>query len=179
MIILLIVAISAAFVTGSAELSALASLDVLCVRNGELWRLFSGHLAHLSWRQYAIDTSVFILLYATYGKRAGASIAVTLSLFAALSVSVAVVVLGMHQVYGGLSGLTCAALSAILLSLISERPRRAFPYLMSLIYIIYLVYLSGYVSGVKVAHEAHMAGAISGLGFALFHELKSSRCCRE
>ena len=41
------------------------------------WRLFSGHLAHLSWSHYVMDSPVFILLYATYSKRVASTAAHT------------------------------------------------------------------------------------------------------
>lgn len=170
MIFAIVVAIVAALVTASAELSSLASLDTSRVMAGEFWRLFSGHLAHLSWRQYAMDAPVFILLQATYGRRATPSAAIFLALSAALSVSVAVIFAGMHQVYGGLSGLSCAAVSAILVTMIVEQPRRTFPYLMGLVFCVYLLFTGGFASGVRVAHEAHVAGAASGLAFALIRD---------
>ena len=167
MIFAITVAIVAALVTASADLSSLASLDTSRVMAGEFWRLFTGHATHLSWRQYAIDAPVFILLYATYSRRVAPSSAVFLALFAALSVSLAVILAGMHQVYGGLSGLSCAAVSAILVAMIREHPRQTFPYLMGAMFCVYLLFTGGFASGVRVAHEAHVAGAVSGLVFGL------------
>ena len=167
MIFAIITTIIAAMVTASADLSSLASLDVSRVMAGEFWRLFSGHLAHLSWSQFFIDTPVFILLYATYSRKAGPSSAILLSVFSALFVSLAVIFVGMHEVYGGLSGLSCAALAAILLTMIIEQPRQIFLYLMGVIFCIYLLFMGGVVSGVKVAQEAHLTGVVSGLVFVL------------
>jgi membrane associated rhomboid family serine protease len=166
----IITAIIAAVVTSSADLSSLASLDVSRVMAGEFWRLFSGHLTHLSWNQYAIDAPVFILLYATYSKKVAPSSAIFLSLFAALSVSLAVIFAGMHKVYGGFSGLSCAAVSAILLTMIMEQPRRILPYLMCFIYCLYLLFMGGFASGVRVAYEAHIAGAVSGIVFEFIRD---------
>jgi membrane associated rhomboid family serine protease len=166
----IIAAVIAALVTASANLSSLAALDTSRVMAGELWRLFSGHMAHLSWKQYAVDTPVFILLYETYGKRAGPSSAMVLTMFSALSVALAVISAGTHEVYGGFSGLSCAAVSAILFTMIIEQPRRPSPYLMGLMYCVYLLFMEGLASGVRVAHEAHVAGAVSGLIFALLRD---------
>lgn len=177
MIFAILIAIIAALVTTSAELSSLAALDVAKVMDGEFWRLFSGHLAHLSWRHYAADVPVFTLLYITYARKTAPSSAVLLSIFAALSVSLVVIFAGMHQVYGGLSGLSCAAVSAILLTMIMEQPRQTLPYLMSIIYCIYLLCMGGHASGVKVAHEAHLAGAASGLAFVLMPGWRASTRC--
>jgi len=173
MIFAVVVVMAAAIVTGSEDLSSLLALDASQVMNGELWRLFSGHLAHLSWRQFAVDAPVFIPLYAIHSKRAGVPRSIALSLFAALCVSGTVVLTGIHEVYGGLSGLSCAAVSAILLSMIMGRSGGVFPYLMAIGYGTYLLFAGGAASGVRVAQEAHIAGAVSGLVFALFGDAKS------
>jgi membrane associated rhomboid family serine protease len=78
-------------------------------------------------------------------------------------------------VYGGFSGLSCAAVSAILFTMIIEQPRRPSPYLMGLMYCVYLLFMESLASGVRVAHEAHVAGAVSGLIFALIrHHIQKS-----
>jgi rhomboid family GlyGly-CTERM serine protease len=161
-----LVAVAAAILTASADLSSLSALDVSQVMAGELWRLFSGHLTHLSWRHYAVDAPVFMILYTVYSKQNTPSSAVLLALFAALSVSFSVILVGTHQLYGGLSGLSCAALSAILFSMVREDPKQIQPYFLCLAYGIYLMFMGGISSGVPVAHEAHIAGAFSGLVFA-------------
>ncbi len=178
------VAIMAAVVTASAAASGFASLDVSRTIGGEVWRLFTGHLAHVTWRQYAIDAPAFVFLYASYCRRAGFLSAFLLSLFAALSVSSAVILAGMHQVYGGLSGLSCAAVSALLVGMIMDHPRRAAPYAMCFIYGAYLLFMGGITSGVRVAQEAHAAGAIAGTVFVLtaplfqrFYEKMHRLCC--
>jgi len=173
MIFALVIVMAAAIVTGSGGLSELLALDASRVMDGELWRLFSGHLAHLSWRQFAVDAPVFMLFYTIYSKRVGVPRSIGLSLFAALCVSGTVILTGMHQVYGGLSGLSCAAVSAILLSMIMGRSGGVFPYLMAFVYGAYLLFAGGAASGVRVAQEAHIAGAISGLVFAFFCAAKS------
>jgi rhomboid family GlyGly-CTERM serine protease len=164
----------AGLVTASGHLSSLSALDASQVRAGELWRLFSGHLAHLSWRHYWVDAPVFIALYATYGRRTDRASALLLLLLAALTVSLTVLVADIHQVYGGLSGLSCAAVSAILLLLVLERPRQLFPYLMSAMYCCYLLFMGGASSGVPVAHEAHLAGSVAGVVFVLIKALRAS-----
>ncbi len=163
----LIIAVIAAVVTASADLSSIASLDVSRVLGGEVWRLVTGHLTHLTWRQYAVDTAAFVLLYATYGRKAGSVAAVCLFLFAALCVSASVVLMGTHQVYGGLSGLSCAALFALLFAAIMEQPRRVTAYLVGFVCCAYLYFMGGSGSGVNVAGEAHVAGSLAGMVFAL------------
>ena len=168
------IAALAGLVTASGHLSSLAALDASQLRDGELWRLFSGHLAHLSWRHYWVDAPAFIALYASYGRRADRASALLLLLLAAITVSLTVVVAGIHQVYGGLSGLSCAAVSALLLLLVLERPRQLFPYLMSALYCCYLLFMGGVSSGVPVAHEAHLAGSAAGVLFVLASTAKKA-----
>lgn len=161
-----LIAACAGVVTASAHLSSLMALDTSQVWAGQWWRILSGHLAHLTWRQYAVDAPVFIGLYSIYRKRSGAVSALVLSLFAAVTVSLAVMLAGRHQVYGGLSGVSCAAVTALLCSMINERPRQAFPYLMSAMFCSYLLFMGGLAGGVEVAQEAHLTGAASGVLFA-------------
>lgn len=167
MIAPLLIAALAAAVTASAQLSSVAALDSSRVLGGELWRLCSGHLAHLSWRHFLMDAPVFVALYATLGRRISNGKASRLMLLSSLVVSVVVVVGGMHEVYGGLSGLSCAAVGALLAGLIRERPSRPLPWLLAAGFSGYLFSLEGLASGVAVAHEAHLAGVGAGalLGF--------------
>ncbi len=167
MIFAVVFVLISAAVTASADLSALASLDVSRVLSGELWRLLSGHTAHLTWRQYLVDAPAFAALYATYSRKSGSFSALALALLAALVVSIAVILSGNYQVYGGCSGLSCAALSAILLAAILEQPRQIAPYLVGFFYCLYLLFVGGAASGVQVAREAHLAGAVAGVIFVL------------
>jgi membrane associated rhomboid family serine protease len=167
MIFAVSLAIAAGLVTASARLSGIAALDVSRVVAGELWRIFTCHGAHLSWRQYAADAPAFVLLLAAYVRRTSALSALFLTLFASLTVSLAVVAAGVHQVYGGLSGLSCAVASALLCMMIGDEPRRPFSYLLAAAFVLYLLFMGGVAGGVRVAHEAHGAGTLSGLLFAL------------
>jgi membrane associated rhomboid family serine protease len=174
MIFSFVVAIIAAAVTASADLSSIASLDTSRVLSGEVWRLLTGHITHLTWRQYAVDATAFVFLYATYSRMAGSASSVSLALFSALAVSAAVIFTGMHQVYGGLSGLSCAALSAILITSIMEHPRQITLYLVGFAYCAYLLFIEGIASDVNVAGEAHIAGAILGVVFVLMWRNKGA-----
>jgi membrane associated rhomboid family serine protease len=165
--IFLFIALMASVVTASADLSSLAALDTSRVLSGEVWRIFTGHLSHLTWRQFVLDVPAFIFLYLAYCNISGTVAAVSLSLFSSLIVSSSVIFAGMHQVYGGLSGLSCAALSAILLVIIIKNPRQTYTYMLAAVFCIYLVSMRGIASDVTVAWEAHIAGAISGVVFVL------------
>jgi membrane associated rhomboid family serine protease len=109
---------------------------------------------------------------AAYSRIAGSASSVSLALFSALAVSAAVIFTGMHQVYGGLSGLSCAALSAILLARIMDHPRQIAVYFVGFAYCAYLLFMGGIASDVGVAGEAHIAGAMSGVVFVLMQRNK-------
>lgn len=164
-VLFLVIVILSAVITASAGLSSLASLDISLVMSGELWRLFTGHLMHLTWRHYALDAPVFFIVYLVYKRKTSGLSSIYLVFFSAITVSATVVVMGIHQVYGGLSGLSCAALSALLLKMILDAPRRILPYILVFIFLVYLLFLQGNASGINVAKEAHVAGTISGLAF--------------
>lgn len=166
------VAVAALMVTASGNLSNLTALDSARVLDGELWRILTGHLAHLTWRHYAVDAPAFVLLYATYARRTASSRALLLALAAALTVSLSVILAGMHEVYGGLSGLTCAGFSALVVGMIREQPRHPLPYLAGIVFLLYLVTAGGTASGVRVAQEAHLAGALTGAIFARGEKLR-------
>lgn len=173
---ILCIALLAGLVTASADLSGAASLDVAQVVSGEVWRMVSGHLTHLTWRQYVTDVPAFVFLFCAYIRRCGIVSGVFLALFSAVSVSVVVIIAGVHQFYGGLSGVSCAAFAAILLVWIMEHPRRTANYLVAVAFCAYLLSMGGVVSGVRVAEEAHVAGAVAGAIFELLRVWLLGRC---
>ena len=163
--LLLVIVILSAMITASTGLSSLASLDISLVMSGELWRLFTGHLTHLTWRHYALNAPVFYIVYSVYKRNTSGLSSIYLMIFSAITVSATVVVMGIHQVYGGLSGLSCAALSSLLLKMILDAPRRILPYILVFAFLVYLLFFQGNASGINVATEAHVAGTISGIVF--------------
>lgn len=163
------IAIAAAGVTASAELSSVAELEVSRVRAGELWRLLSGHLAHLTWEQFRLDATAFVLSFATLARVLGLRAATALLGIAALAVSISVILAARHEVYGGLSGLSFAATAALIAGLIRDRPRRVSSWGLGLGMLFYLADAPGMASGIPVASEAHWAGAAVGLGFVVWH----------
>ncbi len=167
-LILVAIALVAAIVTASARLSSLVSLDVDLARSGEVWRLFSSHLAHITWSQYVTDASLFVILYEKYAKSYGLAATLTLITVSTLSVSLAVIFFGSYQVYAGLSGINCAAFSAIVMTLMIARPYWFAPWLIATAFSIYLFSADkSLVSGINVASEAHLVGALTGGFFAL------------
>jgi rhomboid family GlyGly-CTERM serine protease len=112
-----------------AAAAALASLDPAGfeltrggLRDGELWRLWTGHLSHYSAYHLAVDAGTFLLLGLLYERRYGTLRWALMTGVAALAVSL-VFVTGERgfDAYRGLSGLDCAAFAA---ALTVEAPRR-------------------------------------------------------
>jgi membrane associated rhomboid family serine protease len=158
----LVVVLVAGAVTASADLSSHLALDVSRVLSGELWRLFSGHLAHLTWRHYVVDTLAYWLLFCTYAARRSSTAANRLVLVASVVVSVTVVVLRLHPIYGGLSGLCCGVFAALVLGMVLDNPNGVWGYALALLFCAYLCLAESLVAGIRVASEAHWAGALSG-----------------
>jgi membrane associated rhomboid family serine protease len=159
----LAVVLAAGAVTASAALSSHLALDVSRVLAGELWRLFTGHLAHLTWRHYVVDALAYWLLFSTYAARRSSTAANALVIVASVVVSVTVVVLQWHPIYGGLSGLCCAACAALILAMILDNPHGLLGYTLALCFCSYLGLEQSLVAGIRVAPEAHWTGALSGI----------------
>jgi membrane associated rhomboid family serine protease len=159
----LAVVLAAGVVTASAALSSHLALDVSRVLAGELWRLFTGHLGHLTWRHYFVDALAYWLLFSTYAARRSSMAANGLVIVASIVVSVTVVVLQWHPIYGGLSGLCCAACAALVLAMILDNPYGLLGYTIALFLCCYLGLEQSLVAGIRVAPEAHWAGALSGI----------------
>ncbi len=86
------------------------------VANGELWRLFTGHLAHYSLYHFAVDAGTFAILGSIVERRLGAGRWALLLSASALLISLTF--LGLEpslDSYRGLSGLDCAAFAAALI----------------------------------------------------------------
>lgn len=158
----LAVVLAAGAVTASATLSSHLALDVSRVLSGELWRLFSGHLAHLTWRHYVVDALAYWLLFSTYASMRGSMAATGLALMAGVVVSATVVVLQLHPIYGGLSGLCCAGCAGLILAMVLDNPNDVWGYAFALLFCVYLGLTESMVAGIRVAHEAHWAGVLSG-----------------
>jgi hypothetical protein len=166
-VIFFLIVLAAGLVTASAKLSSMASLEVSRVLSGEVWRLFSGHLSHLTWRQFILDAPVFIFSYQTFSNLKSKANAVLLLLFSSFLISVAVIFTGLHDVYGGLSGLSCAAISAILLVLVTNAPYKVKNYVFLAMFFFYLAFMKGITTDIPIAWESHLAGAFSGAVFVL------------
>jgi membrane associated rhomboid family serine protease len=165
----LFVLMAAVGTTASADLSRLLVLDVREVMNGQLWRLWTGHLSHLTWIHLLLDGPIFVLLFATFSRLTNTASAIALSVVSAVAISSSVVLIGRHELYGGLSGLSSAAMAAIIFTALLQHPRAYFLYVVGLLFLVYVLHGEG-LGVVPVAHEAHVAGAVTGLLFVGIRE---------
>jgi rhomboid family GlyGly-CTERM serine protease len=53
---------------GGSELTAVLRFDSADIWQGELWRLFSGHLVHLGWSHWALNVAGLVLIWALVGE---------------------------------------------------------------------------------------------------------------
>jgi hypothetical protein len=88
--------------------------------------------------------------------------ATSLALVSSIAVSATVVVLRLHPIYGGLSGLGCGACAALILAMMLDKPNDVWAYAFALLFCVYLGLAESMVAGIRVAPEAHWAGALSG-----------------
>ena len=93
--------------------------------------------------------------------------AVSLLLFSSFLVSFAIIFTGMHDIYGGFSGVSCAAISAILFILVTKAPCKFINYVLLTVFFLSLALTKGITADLPVASEAHWAGALSGVVFVL------------
>jgi membrane associated rhomboid family serine protease len=108
-----------------------------------------------------------MLLFSTYCRICRTSNALLLAVFSASIVSITVVLKSDYQVYGGLSGISCAICAALIAERIRLNYRDMSTYLMLLGLAFYLLLSRNFSSGVNVVREAHTAGALAGIAFAL------------
>lgn len=166
-----------------AAASALALLDPAVVeltrgglRDGELWRLWTGHLAHYSVYHFAVDAGTFLLLGTLYERRYGTRRWALLTGVSALAVSL-VFLAGERafESYRGLSGVDCAAFAAAL-TVEARRSMRAAA-VMGALFAAKLIWeqvTGGFLfpsadlgsMGLPVL-SAHTVGAAAGLGMSI------------
>jgi rhomboid family GlyGly-CTERM serine protease len=154
-------------------------LDRAAVARGELWRLLTGQLVHLSLGHLACDLASFAAL----GLRFEASLGPRRTLLALLSSAAlvdAVVLLGLAggDIYGGISGVAVGLLvagAAVELSARGRAPGGALAALSLGLTLALLALKLAYeiatgrypiVDGVEAAPAVHLAGALAGLAAA-------------
>lgn len=152
------------------------ALDIARTRQGEWWRLISGHLVHLNWQHYWYDLlalGVVLILCIRLGSGIG-TIFFT-ALCSAAAVSVELLVAHPVDVYGGLSGITAGLLSFAAIRLIAHDTRTGIVLLAAMLVKISLERRGIAASGVVPVWQAHCAGAVVGALVSIFSLKQSCR----
>jgi rhomboid family GlyGly-CTERM serine protease len=166
--------VSALLAAAATCTPALWSLDTELVRQGELWRLVSGHLVHLNWQHYLYDLlALGLVLFLCRMLEAGFATIAFVALCSAGAVSLSLMVLQPVEVYGGLSGVSAGLLSWAALQLIrQESPAIGALLIAGMLIKIWLERHGGSASGVVAVWQAHCAGGLAGaLVFAVSQKL--------
>lgn len=122
-----------------------------------------GHVTDTVLHQAAVKLKQVLVENKKYIARRRVSAANGLVIAASVVVSVTVVVLRLHPVYGGLSGLCCGICAALILAMVLDSPNGFLGYALAVLFCVYLGLAESLVAGIRVAHEAHWAGALSGM----------------
>lgn len=148
------------------------SLDTVLVRNGEWWRLISGHLVHLTWQHYLYDLLALGLALCFCGWLAESfAVVVVAALSSAAAVSLAVMVLQPVEIYGGLSGVTAGLLAWGALQMFRhDAPITGLALVLGMLVKIRMEQYGVSVSGVEAVWQAHCAGALAGALVAVVYQ---------
>jgi rhomboid family GlyGly-CTERM serine protease len=164
---------------GATSFPALWSLDTELVRQGEWWRLISGHLVHLSWQHYGYDLlALGLVLCLCHRMTSVWKEIVWVALCSSVAVSMSIQVLHPVDVYGGLSGVAAGLLAWSTLMLIRHGSQLVGSIvLVGMIIKLYLEWKGMSVSGVAVVWQAHCAGALAGALYGV-REIHPLQCIR-
>ena len=154
------------------DLAEWLAFDRQAVLQGEIWRLWTAHFVHFSWRQAALDTAALATVASMAERELGALGAAVATLLGAAVISLVMLVAvpGM-QVYEGASGLSVLLGTAAATQLWNRSPSsRLFLVLMAGAVIGKLLLdasdscpgCSSLPTGVRVAWQAHVAGLAIG-----------------
>jgi rhomboid family GlyGly-CTERM serine protease len=110
------------FVSTSTAAADRLQFDRAALASGELWRFWTGHLAHWSGEQLAWDLGMFVCLGATIERSSRARLAGLLALSTS-AVSACILLLTSFGTYRGLSGVDAALFVAVSMELARDRSR--------------------------------------------------------
>jgi rhomboid family GlyGly-CTERM serine protease len=146
------------------------ALELAPLASGEVWRLWTGHLAHWSGSHLAWDLAVFVVGAAWLERTAGARRLARLLFVGGAVVSAAVLFLRPDLAsYRGLSGIDCALVAGVAAHLARVRPRPVLLVAAGLCAKVVYETVTGAGAfagslgpGVVVVPEAHVVGALVG-----------------
>ena len=143
--------------------------DRLAIADGQLWRLLSGHLAHLGWSHFALNAAGLLLVFFLVGERFTPWVWLIATVVIVLGIDLAFWILEPQLIwYVGLSGLLHGCLAAgIIGGLRQPRPEERL-LLAGLVLKLLYEQLAGPLPGSEgtagghVLVDAHLYGAIGG-----------------
>lgn len=140
---------------------------------GQLWRLFTGHLVHLTWAHLAMNIAGLALIWALFSHLFELRIWLTIILINALAVSLGLLLFNPEVMwYVGLSGVLHGMFSAGLIASIRVGNRMEILLLVGFVAKLAWEQIAGptpgseQLAGGKVLVDAHLYGAIVGAACA-------------
>ena len=169
----LLITLCAVFEAGGDQVRETLRFDRLAIQEGELWRLFTGHLVHLGWRHWLLNAAGVLLVWLLVGNRLGAMTWLALAVSIALGTSAGLWFLNPSlSWYVGLSGALHGFLVAGLVAALTggQRSLRLEAVLLFAVVVAKLAYeqISGplpgseFSAGGRVVVDAHLYGAVAG-----------------
>ena len=168
--------------TGGHPWQDLLQYQRIGLEKGQLWRLFSAHLAHLGWAHALMNLLGLGLVIALFGPQTSPRILLMLLAVSALTVDAGLWFLHPElQWYVGLSGALHGLLAGLLLLQWTIRNRR-YHWLILLLsvklaweFAVGPLPLTGEIAGGPVVSQAHLFGALGGTLAALVISIVSRR----
>jgi rhomboid family GlyGly-CTERM serine protease len=167
---------------GGSELSALLRFDREAILHGQVWRLFSGHLAHLGWSHWGMNITALALIWALVGDRF--SNRQWQWIFAGLCLTISLGLLVFNPAltwYVGLSGVLHGMLVAGVLADIRSGHRSSYALLVLIGAKLIWEQMTGPLPGSElttggaVIIDAHLYGGLGGIVFGVLLKPKPSR----
>lgn len=164
-------------------LAAAMELDRAALQHGELWRLFTGHVAHWSGEHLFWDVIVFTVVGIVCERRSRSRYVCCL-LVAAFTIGAGVLTVCPELLkYRGLSGVDCALFACLLADLTTERWRKGQPVgvllLLGVTLIAKIIWELGTGGALFVQSdvmvpvpESHAIGAVAGVAVAILRSFR-------
>jgi len=155
--------------------------DRLAIQSGEVWRLLSGHFAHLGWPHLLLNLAGLALVWALVGARLSATFWLGVVLFSVTFISAAFWFLDENLIwYVGLSGLLHGLLVTGAVAGLRRSPGESIVIFVLVFGKVAYEQFAGPMPGSEIASggpvviDAHLYGAISGLiaGLPAWHRVR-------
>lgn len=167
------------------------SFDRQAIFSGQLWRLWTGHLAHFSVQHALVDTSVLFLVGAVAERELGAPRVGFALLVGAPAISVGLLILAPEMFYyRGASGISMLLAVAGGMSIWQARPKlRFFLVACGTLLVLKVLFeaiglsldMANLPNVVQVAWQAHLLGGFLGWGLGVYgqrvHEPEALNLC--